>query len=50
MASRHRDAYLEVMNLLFETYSKQMEPMLDHVARSLPIEQLEVRDPVAAKV
>ena len=49
MASRHRDAYLEVMNLLFETYSKQMEPMLDHVAKSLPIEQLEVRDPVSGK-
>jgi thymidylate synthase ThyX len=45
MASRHRDAYLEVMNLMFETYSKQMEPMLDHVAKSLPIEQLDVRDP-----
>ena len=49
MASRHRDAYLEVMNLLFETYSKQMEPMLDHVAGSLPIDQLEVRDPVSGK-
>jgi thymidylate synthase ThyX len=49
MASRHRDAYLEVMNLLFETYSKQMEPMLDHVAKSLPIEQLEARDPVSGK-
>jgi thymidylate synthase ThyX len=45
MASRHRDSYLEVMNLLFETYSRQMEPMLEYVARSLPIEQLEVRDP-----
>jgi thymidylate synthase ThyX len=45
MASRHRDAYVEAMNLLFETYSKQMEPMLECVARSLPIEQLEVRDP-----
>ena len=49
MASRHRDGYLEVMNLLFETYSKQMEPMLAHVAKSLPIEQLEVRDPVSGK-
>ena len=49
MASRHRDNYLAVMNLLFETYSKQMEPMLDHVAKSLPIEQLEVRDPVSGK-
>jgi thymidylate synthase ThyX len=49
MASRHAGAYVEVMNLLFETYSKQMEPMLDCVARSLPIEQLEVRDPVIGK-
>jgi thymidylate synthase ThyX len=49
MASRHRDAYLEVMNLLFETYSKQMEPMLECVARLLPIEQLEVRDPSSGK-
>ncbi len=49
MASRHRDNYLAVMHLLFETYSKQMEPMLDHVAKSLPIEQLEVRDPVSGK-
>jgi len=49
MGSRHRDSYLEVMNLLFETYSKQMEPMLECVARSLPIEQLEVRDPTSGK-
>ena len=49
MASRHGDNYLATMNLLFETYSKQMEPMLDHVAKSLPIEQLEVRDPVSGK-
>jgi thymidylate synthase ThyX len=49
MASRHRDAYFETMNLLFATYSKQMEPMLDYVAKSLPIEQLEVRDPVSGK-
>ncbi len=49
MASRHQSAYLEVMNLLFETYSQQMEPMLDYVAKSLPIEQLEVREPVSGK-
>jgi len=49
MGSRHRDLYIEVMNLLFETYSKQMEPMLECVARSLPIEQLEVRDPTTGK-
>jgi len=49
MTSRYRGAYVEVMNLLFETYSRQMEPMLDHVAKSLPIEQLEVRDPASGK-
>jgi thymidylate synthase ThyX len=49
MASRHRDGYLEVMNLLFDTYSRQMELMLAFVARSLPIEQLEVRDPATGK-
>ena len=49
MASRHGDAYLEVMNLLFETYSRQMEPMLASIAKALPIEQVEVRDPRAAK-
>ena len=42
-------AYLEVMNLLFETYSRQMEPMLATVAGSLPIEQVEVRDPTSGK-
>jgi len=49
MASAHRDAYLEVMNLLFETYSRQMEPMIDFVSKSLPIEQVEVRDPATGK-
>ena len=33
MASRHRDTIVEVMNLLFDTYSRQMEPMLESVAR-----------------
>src|SRR5215467_9582974 len=49
MASRHRDAYLQAMDLLFETYSRQMEPMLQHVSESLPIEQVEVRDPTSGK-
>jgi thymidylate synthase ThyX len=49
MASRHRDDYLAVMNLLFDTYSRQMEPMLDFVAHSLPIEQVEVRDPATGQ-
>ena len=45
MASPHRPAYLEVMNLLFETYSRQIEPMIDFVMRSLPIEEVELRHP-----
>jgi thymidylate synthase ThyX len=45
MASPHADAYLRLMNLLFDTYSRQMEPMLEFVARSLPIEQVDVRHP-----
>ena len=49
MASRHRDEYLRVMNLLFDTYSRQMEPMLQCIGKSLPIEQLEVRDPTTGK-
>ena len=49
MASRHGDDYLAVMNLLFDTYSQQMERMLEFVARSLPIEQVEVRDPATSK-
>ncbi len=49
MASRHRDPYLEFMNLLFETYSRQMEPMIHFVSKTLPIEQLEVRDPTTGK-
>jgi len=49
MASRHRDEYVRIMNLLFETYSRQMEPMLENIEQSLPIEQLEVRDPTTGK-
>jgi thymidylate synthase ThyX len=50
MASKHRDTYLEVMNFLFDTYSRQMEPMLQFVAKLLPIDQLELRDPTSGKV
>ena len=45
MASPHRSAYLEVMNLLFETYSRQIDPMIESVRKSLPIEAIEVRHP-----
>src|SRR5712692_2229257 len=50
VASGYRDAYLEVMNLLFDTYSRQMEPMLEFVAKSLPIDQLEVRNPTTGEL
>ncbi|HEV8342383.1 MAG TPA: FAD-dependent thymidylate synthase [Candidatus Binatia bacterium] len=45
MASPHCSAYLETMNLLFETYSRQIDPMIEFVKRSLPIEDLELRHP-----
>ncbi len=45
MASPHRDAYLEVMNLLFENYSRQIDPMIDFVKKSLPIDEVELRHP-----
>ena len=45
MASQHRAAYLEVMNLLFETYSRQIEPMNEFVMNSLPIEEIQLRHP-----
>ena len=45
MASRHAAAYLEVMNLLFESYSRRMEPMIEFVKSSLPMEAIEVRHP-----
>ncbi len=45
MASPHRAAYLEVMNLLFETYSRQIDPMIQFVKNSLPIEAIQLRHP-----
>jgi thymidylate synthase ThyX len=45
MGSPHRDEYLRVMDLLFETYSRQLDPMIAFVKRSLPIEAIEVRHP-----
>ncbi len=44
-ASPHRRDYLDLMELLFDTYSRQMEPMIEHVRRSLPLEQIELRNP-----
>ena len=43
--SKHRRDYLELMELLFETYSRQMEPMIEHVQRAVPLERTELRHP-----
>ncbi|MBI3250064.1 MAG: FAD-dependent thymidylate synthase [Deltaproteobacteria bacterium] len=45
MASRHRDDYLSVMRLLFDTYAAQMEPMIAFVREILPIETVEWKHP-----
>lgn len=45
MESPHRDEYLRVMRLLFETYSSQMDLVIQFVRDLLPIEAVEVRHP-----
>lgn len=45
MASSYRNAYLAVMRLLFETYAAQIDPMIEFVRRSLPIETVEWKHP-----
>lgn len=45
MGSPHRDEYLAVMRLLFDTYAAQMEPMIDFVRASLPVETVEWKHP-----
>ena len=45
MASPHRESYIELMNLLFETYSRQIDPMIDFVKQTIPIEKVELRHP-----
>ena len=49
MASPHRAAYLETMNLLFDTYSRQIEPLIEFVKRSLPIDDVELRHPQSSE-
>lgn len=45
MASRHAEEYLRVMDLLFETYAAQLDPMIEFVKKSLPISEMEFRHP-----
>ena len=45
MGSRHRDAYVALMERCFDTYARQIDPMIEHIKRLLPIESVEVRHP-----
>ena len=45
LQSHHRDDYLLVMRLLFDTYTAQMEPTTIFVRNSLPIETVEWKHP-----
>lgn len=43
--SKHAQDYRELMELLFGAYARQMEPMIEHVRKSLPLEETELRNP-----
>ena len=43
--SKHAQDYRELMELLFDAYARQMEPMIEHVRKSLPLEETELRNP-----
>ncbi len=43
--SKHAQDYRELMELLFTAYAQQMEPMIEHVRKSLPLEETELRNP-----
>ena len=45
MASKHASQYLKVMNLLFQTYARQMDPMIDFITRRLPITETPFKHP-----
>ncbi len=45
MASPHRDAYLELMELLFDTYSSQLNSMQDFIRNVLPITSIDLKHP-----
>jgi thymidylate synthase ThyX len=45
MASRHRDAYVALMDRLFGAYAAQIDPMIAHIEKVLPVESVAVRHP-----
>ncbi len=45
MASPHAARYVAVLDRLFETYARQIEPMIEFVGRSLPMDGIELKHP-----
>jgi thymidylate synthase ThyX len=45
VVSPHRNAYLEVMELLFDTYSSQLDPMIEFIRNRIPITSIEFKHP-----
>jgi thymidylate synthase ThyX len=45
MASKHGSNYMKVMNLLFQTYARQMDPMINSITRRLPITGMPFKHP-----
>ena len=45
MSSKYASKYLVVMNLLFQTYARQMDPMINFVTRRLPITEMPLNIP-----
>ncbi|MEK6683929.1 MAG: FAD-dependent thymidylate synthase [Nitrospirota bacterium] len=45
MASKHRLQYMKTMNLLFQTYARQMDPMIAFIARRIPITEMSFKHP-----
>jgi thymidylate synthase ThyX len=45
MASRHRNAYVALMDRLFGAYAAQIDAMIAHIEKVLPIESVAVRHP-----
>ena len=45
MASRHRNAYVDLMDRLFGAYASQIDAMIAHIEKALPIESVAVRHP-----
>jgi len=43
--SPHHQSYMELMELLFDTYAAQIEPMIAHVQQALPLAETELRNP-----